>query len=145
MRQIADCTPVRTGGLFAANTGYSLSNYYTYGVNPDGLCSITTAVVTLHVNQVYPAWKPTVDTQAMQPSWDTFIRNLRAHEQGHVALDAQYARTLYDALESIPAQNCNTFKSSVDGKAAAIMDALVVANENYDNTTKHGTTQGAVL
>jgi predicted secreted Zn-dependent protease len=145
MQQIARCTPVRSDGLFAANTGYSLSNYYTYGVRPNGLCGMTGVIVTLHVNQVYPNWRASSETAAMQTSWDIFIRNLRGHEQGHVDLDQQYANSLYDALQSMPDQNCGSFKSAADKVASRVMDQLVAANEKYDRTTKHGTTQGAVL
>jgi predicted secreted Zn-dependent protease len=146
MGQIAFCTPVRQNGVFAANTGYSLTNYYTYGVGSDGLCHISTAVVTLRINQIFPRWtNPGNASPDTVRAWNRFSANLLTHEQGHVEFDNSYAYRLYDAMRTIQPQGCSTFKSSVDTAATRVMQDLAAANEQYDITTKHGTTQGAVL
>ncbi len=146
-RQMAACTPVsEDGSRFAANTGYALSSYYTYGVAGDSSCKVISATVTAHINQVFPAWQRTAGaSDALAIRWNTFITNLRTHEQGHVDLDKQYAQQLYDDLLNLPAQDCSTIKQAADTVVARDYAAVNKANNDYDAQTKHGTTQGAVL
>jgi predicted secreted Zn-dependent protease len=145
-QQMADCTPVvEDGQRFGANTGYALSSYYMYGSNDGHSCSITGAVITAHINQIFPTWRQSGAGTILISKWQAFSQNVRTHEQGHIKLDRDYAQKLYDDLMNLPAQDCTTIKQTADAVVQRDYNAVIQANQDYDAQTKHGTTQGAVL
>ncbi|MCA9324503.1 DUF922 domain-containing protein [Candidatus Saccharibacteria bacterium] len=145
-QQIARCSPVRTAeGRFAANTGYNLSSYYGYTTNGDGTCSMTQVAIGLHVNQVYPDWINVTGNDKLARTWQRFITNLQTHENGHAALDKQYANLLYARLKAIQQVDCSSIRSVISQTVKQVTTALDQANTNYDHKTNHGATQGAVM
>jgi predicted secreted Zn-dependent protease len=146
-QDIARCSPIATSeGRFAATTGYALATYYRYAGTAQGTCRVTSAVVTLHINQTFPQWqdKPTADSQT-RVAWNNFIANLHTHEQGHIELDQAAAQNLFAQLTNLEAPNCSALQTIVSATTSSIINNLRIANDQYDDTTKHGTTQGAVL
>lgn len=143
--QIYNCTPVIKDGRYAANTGYNLSSYYTYIQDSDGLCSVASATVTLHINQVYPEWKNTGADADTARAWDSFITNLRKHEDGHTRLDKQYADQMYDTIVGVSKVSCETINTAVKDVINNVISSLNSANNDYDAATDHGSKQGAKL
>lgn len=143
---IARCTPIATSeGHFAAVTGYALATYYRYA-EAAGTCHVTSAVVSLHINQTFPEWQGSTSANSQtRIAWNNFIANLRVHEQGHITLDSTAANNLYTQLLSMTAPNCSALQTVIAGQTTAANNNLNIANNRYDDTTKHGTTQGAVL
>jgi predicted secreted Zn-dependent protease len=144
-QQIYNCTPVVSGGRFAANTGYNLSSYYTYAANGDGTCSASRVSVTLHVNQIYPRWINTGASSSVASGWNSFIRYLRTHENGHVSIDKQYAQKLYDNIHAVRNVSCGSINAKIQAAIKSTVGALNNANDSYDARTNHGATQGAAL
>jgi predicted secreted Zn-dependent protease len=145
--QIKRCSPVRDGGVFAADTSYQLSYVYRYAAGSGGLCRVASAAVSMHVSQIFPAWSPASGTSsATTDAWHRFISGLHKHENGHVSIDTSYAHKIYDAMLSAqPASSCNNLKSNVDAAVHHMQAQLTAANDAYDASTGHGRTQGAVL
>jgi predicted secreted Zn-dependent protease len=145
--QINRCSPVRSGGVFAADTSYRLDYVYRFMVGADGQCRVASAAVGMHTSQVFPVWSPTSTTpDSTTARWNAFSTALHAHENGHVALDNSYAQKLYAALMATqPTANCATLQANVNAAASNLQAQLDAANNAYDAATGHGRTQGAVL
>lgn len=148
--QIQACAPREKSGdsvaEFTAQTGYYLSWQYDYAMRGDGSCIVTNPRVGLHVAMILPDWQAAAGTDpALVAAWRTFVANLTAHENGHVDLDRQYARAMLADLQSFPAGPCDTLQQSVNGIMQNSIVQLNIANDQYDTTTRHGATQGAVI
>lgn len=143
---IARCTPITTSeGRFAATTGYALATYYRYA-DSGGSCRVSSAVVTLHLNQTFPQWQGSASASSQtRTTWNNFIINLHTHEQGHIDLGRTAAQNLYDQLQSMEAPSCSALQTLISATTNSIVSNLRIANNHYDDITKHGTTQGAVL
>lgn len=73
------------------------------------------------------------------------MHQLEVHEEGHIALDRQYASQILQALQTMAAAPCNSIRQQADAVANDRVQALRQANRNYDAATRHGRTQGALL
>jgi predicted secreted Zn-dependent protease len=147
--QIQQCAPNTSGdgaAEFTAETTYQLNWQYSIVVNGAGSCSILHPKVGVHIRQVVPLWQPTVSAQTgLSLQWQTFMSSLMTHENGHVAIDEQYAQTLLDDLRNFPPTDCGQLAGSVKHLADSDVATLNQANDNYDSATNHGATQGAIL
>jgi predicted secreted Zn-dependent protease len=145
--QIAKCTPVDSDGdRFAASTDYALNWAFSFQDNGDGLCHVTAASVSINIGVIYPSWQPTFGAAAgLNASWQRFITNLAAHENGHVNIDQAGAAQLLADLQNFSATDCNTIVAQATAKANADIQAIDQTNDNYDAATNHGQAQGAVL
>jgi predicted secreted Zn-dependent protease len=147
--QVRECGPKSSGqstAQFAAETNYNLTWRYQYVGDGDGLCHVTNASVGIHINQVMPFWHPASGASSkFAAEWNTFSRNLTTHENGHISLDLQYAQTLLNDLQNFPSTSCDQLNESVRHLADSDSNLLAQANDNYDSSTNHGATQGAIL
>ncbi len=147
--QIQACAPRQHAGdsaaEYTAQTGYSMTWQYSYAQQADGSCVVTNPRIGLHVAMVLPAWSDSTASASFTSQWQTFLTNLTTHENGHVDLDRQYAREMLSDLQNFPASPCDTIQQSVNGIMQNSIARLNVANDQYDATTNHGATQGAVL
>ena len=146
--QIRSCAPKSTSQTtaeFTAETKYQLTWRYQT-VENEGQCHISNASVGIHVSQVLPIWQPTTATPTtLITQWNAFVIALSAHENGHTALDIEYAQRLLNDLNNYPATPCDQFAQSVKQLTDTDVSELEQANDNYDSNTDHGATQGAIL
>jgi predicted secreted Zn-dependent protease len=146
--QVQACAPhgsASSSAEFTAETNYQLNWQYDYSISGD-ICVITGVKVGLHVSQDMPVWQvPAGANAGLQSQWATFIANLQTHENGHAALDKQYAQVLLDDLRTFPPTDCANFAASIQHLTDNDVAVLNQANDNYDSSTNHGATQGAVL
>ena len=145
--QMLACSPVtKDGQRFAASTEYAMNWSYTIVGNGTGVCSVQNVRVGVAVSQTYPSWQSANQAPAStQAEWNRFITNLHTHEDGHTNLDIEYAERLLQSLQNLPAESCASIATTANTIALSIIAQLDQANEAYDQTTGHGTTQGAVL
>lgn len=145
--QLFRCSPVRSSdGTFAGSTDYNMNWSYNFTANELGLCVVNHVSVGLNVNQTMPEWQNTQNsTPATIRVWETFLKNLQTHEDGHVVIDKQYAAQLLHELSNVSPESCETISSTVQEIIHKNVDALEEANKQYDAQTNHGVTQGAVL
>lgn len=109
---------------------------YTYELNGSVLSSVTVTVAT---RITMPEW--TTCGSASQPEkdeWDSFLRALESHEQGHLDLVRQH---LSDIDEQMAGQSLNEAASIWSG---ALSD-LEMASDDYDRQSDHGRNQGTVI
>ena len=149
--QVKQCAPnggseAGGGDEFAAETGYRLTWQYDTTTDGSGVCDVANVKVGLHLNMVLPAWQATASaSNGLNAAWQNYISSLVTHENGHAAIDQQYAGQLLNDLQAYPATDCGSIAASIQAKANADIAALTAANNAYDAQTNHGATQGAIL
>ena len=146
--QIQHCAPGSHGSALAeytAQTSYSL--VWQYNVHTESTaCTVNTVKVGLHTAMALPSWQPSADSvTGLASRWQSFMSALVNHEQGHVAIDKQYAAKIVSDINSIGALNCASVTATVNGIINNDVSALNAANSTYDQQTNHGATQGANL
>lgn len=147
--QIEHCAPGASASNlaeFTADTSYNMTWQYNTVVTGTDTCTLGGIKVGMHTSTIMPLWLPnSTATGGLTSRWQSFMSALMAHEQGHAALDKQYAATALADLNALPAMNCNNLTQTVKSTLSNDMSALNNANTNYDATTDHGATQGAIL
>jgi predicted secreted Zn-dependent protease len=109
-------------------------------------CQVVDVRVSLHTNQFLPAFAPSPSTPArLGDTWQRYTASLQTHENGHVAIDTDYAQRLTTALQALTAPDCNQLARVAQTTTESYVAMLDTANALYDSQTNHGATQGAVL
>jgi predicted secreted Zn-dependent protease len=152
MSQMANCTPVDSAGTngasgkYAASTANTIDWSVSYTDNGTGICSIASASLTLHINQVFPLWQPTSGMpSSLISDWQTFTTKLHAYEQGHVSLDEAGAQTVLNNIEQVSPTACDSINSVVSSIVSADNANTLTANANYDIANDFGNKEGIGL
>lgn len=146
-QQIRRCAPGSgDDAAFAGETSYDMNWRYDINDNGTGTCSLSNIKVGLHIQITMPLWRASAsDTAGLAPTWGAFAAGLNTHEQGHVALDEQYASKTLASLRGLPTSNCAAIQQTANNVTNAMVSLLQHANANYDAATGHGRTQGAII
>ena len=131
-----------TGARFDANTRWEFKLVWTFDTSGGG-CRAKSIVTYLTITQTFPHWVPTDTDRSLQQEWSDYIVALRVHEDGHkqIALDAAN-----DAIQRVRAQTvatCKEFDIAAQSAVEAATSLGKSRDEQYDDTTRHGATQGA--
>ena len=79
-------------------------------------------------------------------AFDGFYRALLRHEMGHYNIGGETAFAIDYTLTAMPPmQNCAPLKEEANGRAYALLQESYKKVIHYDEQTKHGRLQGAVL
>lgn len=141
--QIAACGPQHE---YAADASYSLNWSYAFRADETGQCRVVAAQVGVRSAMLLPFREVTGDeTTGLLTNWQSFSSALRNHENGHAALTEQYASRLLTQLQSYPPDDCYTMSSRVEAIAESVAAQLSSAQRQYDASTNHGATQGAIF
>lgn len=144
--QIHSCSPVNHGGMrYAASTDYSINWSFKYINDESGLCKITDVYVGLHIIKVMPKWQPTASNPKLSKSWNLFYAHLDSHENSHANLDRKYAEKILNELQNMAPSSCESINTTANARANALITELNRANNQYDSSTSHGSTEGANL
>jgi predicted secreted Zn-dependent protease len=142
-QQLQRCAP---GGEYAGAASYQITWQYAYAVRSDGLCQIVQPKIGLHLTMILPRWQAGNQASSQeQTAWNAYIAALTTHERGHYSISKQYAQIMLHDLQDLSAQQCGNIQLSADTLLESRLAQLKTAQENYDATTNHGATQGAVL
>ena len=131
---------------FAAVTHWDLRWHYWY--QNSGLeCRIDRFEVSVSTRTTLPEWSDAAQgTPALRSEWAVFIDHLRTHEAGHRTHGLQAAETVERTIASIGHnRDCGALGRAIDAAGHAALEAAHRADIDYDASTKHGVTQGAVL
>jgi predicted secreted Zn-dependent protease len=92
-----------------------------------------------------PEWSapPGVDTVLVE-EWTRYMAALTTHEAGHRELVLAGAKRLQRALLNVAPQNCASMQTAAQRVAQSLLAEIRQEDERYDQTTRHGATQGAV-
>ena len=145
--QMSQCGPKQDGESFDAVTYYYINWNYLYQYDANGNCKIENAAVGVKVDIYYPGWqKPSNPDSATANRWDTYMRNLITHEDGHRQIAFEGAQEVLDRLNSLPeSDDCQQIENQANSESITVTDAVAARQKSYDDTTNHGETQGAVF
>jgi predicted secreted Zn-dependent protease len=141
--ELRRCAPTSSDGIFSGATSYWLGAHYSYNLTPAATCKLTDITVAIHVSQVLPTWHDTASSE-LTAAWETYERHLVLHENGHTIIDIAQAQTLLDELTALPDMPCDTIGNAASTVTANRLTALDQANADYDASTGHGASQGAI-
>lgn len=141
--QLRKCAPTSNEGTFSGATSYWIGTHYSYRLTDEGSCHLSDLSVGVHVSQVLPNRVDTAASTALNAKWDGYARSLANHENGHTAIIIANAQDLVAELSALPDLPCETIAATAGNVTAARVNALAVANDEYDTSTGHGATEGA--
>lgn len=124
---------------FDANTEWRIHYKYTPAATVDAGSSTFTADETITITM--PQWQNEKDGDpALAHTWDTYIRDLVFHEEGHYLIDEACLAAMRNRVARLPG---NAPFADVDALCKQTMRDYSVMNDDYDRETRHGATQGA--
>lgn len=146
-RQIIELGPKSSfGRSFAGHVGYDVKWSYQL-TDSANKCVMESADTAITIKYTIPRWeKPRDVSQEMIDRWNIFYKAMKIHEDGHMMRAIAAANEIDAALNTISfAANCDEMKEKIDATANDIMNKYDKYNKDYDMTTQHGITQGAVF
>jgi predicted secreted Zn-dependent protease len=107
----------------------------------------------LTIQYLLPLWEDKLhSSKELQKKWDSYYARLLIHENGHRDHFLQAALSIQKYLDNLPPGqakgsklNCLFFVSQVKNKIVNIFKKFEKKNLLYDNSTRHGLLQGAIL
>jgi len=110
-------------------------------------CTINSFRPIVEITFRFPKWKRTDEApQSLMEKWDRYVNNLITHENGHRDRVVEAASELSHAVAKLsPASSCADLDKSVRSLFRKHMEKMAEDQREYDETTKHGSTQGAVF
>jgi len=110
-------------------------------------CSTDNFSVTLEITFRFPKWVRTNEApQPLVDKWERYMKNLTLHELGHRDRVVDAAAELTGAVARLPhTLSCADRDQQVRALSSEIMAQLNAAQQEYDEDTSHGATQGALF
>ncbi len=82
----------------------------------------------------------------MDSKWAKYIEALINHESGHQDIATRATQEIMDTIYSLPnTSNCTEQNQQVVNLGNEIINKYIQEEIQYDNSTNHGVTQGAVF
>jgi len=110
-------------------------------------CAVNSFKPIINITFRFPKWNRTDEApQSLIEKWDRYFNNLLTHENGHRDMVVQAMNDLSHAVAQLsPAPACVDLDNSMRSLFRRQMEKLKKDQREYDDTTKHGATQGAVF
>jgi predicted secreted Zn-dependent protease len=110
-------------------------------------CSVNSFRPVINFTFRYPKWNRTDKApKSLMGKWDRYLKSLIAHETGHRDLVVEAVNDLSRVVVQLPpAPSCDDLDRNVRALFRKSMEKMKQDQREYDETTKHGTTQGAVF
>ncbi len=124
------------GSGYDASTSYNLAWSYSITQLGNNSCRLDDVRVGIRINQLLPTLDPTRPV-AVQTLWNSLSGKLYSHEQQHVAIDSNGARSLYAVLSTMSGP-CDTIDTQARNAANAKASYLQSDNDALDSSTNHG-------
>lgn len=138
--------PWTTNLQYNARTDWATYYSYTYRFAGDQF-SFRNINVYTKVSVYLPRWTPPpqVDSTLVE-AWAQFLKAVALHETGHISVARLATTELRRQLLAIPAQDsADELQAAADSAARRTLNNYRRMDVEYDQQTRHGITQGAVL
>jgi predicted secreted Zn-dependent protease len=101
-----------------------------------GTCRVTSDAILLKLQVTLPVW---VDEAHAEPEvravWNTYYKDLKAHEDGHRAIAEQAAERISKVTHLATAPGaCSTLKASLESEARQIAESAEADQDKHDAT-----------
>jgi predicted secreted Zn-dependent protease len=140
------CIKWSDGKKYDSITSWKVKWDYGYDRAPE-TCSVDSFRVTVAISFRFPKWaRPGDAPQQLVDKWDSYMKNLVIHENGHRDMAVEVATELSSAVADLPpALTCAEIDREVQKLSRTYMMKLKEDEKEYDAATNHGHTQGAVF
>jgi predicted secreted Zn-dependent protease len=121
---------------------------WRFNVAPSGNgCRYTSFSTTTIITITLPRWHaPTNATDDIKAEWQRYITALGQHEAGHAQFALHAAADMHKQLKKTgEAPDCDTLRSRLTSMCQSTVTSYRQREREYDERTRHGATQGAVL
>jgi predicted secreted Zn-dependent protease len=134
------------GKKYDSVTTWRVKWRYDYERGPQ-TCSAESFQATIDIIFRYPKWvRDDTAPQSLVDKWDSYMKNLIMHENGHRDMAVEAAEKLSSSVASMPpASSCTELDRRVQALYKEQMLKLSADERKYDEATNHGLTQGAVF
>lgn len=124
-----------------AQTDFAIAPSYMQDANG---CRLTGLSVTLHIEHLYPRWTNEEEgSRRLRRNWSRYLEAMANHQSGHAEIARRGAAIIAQRLAATPpAPDCQAIADTMQANFRALGDALQVSQENYEDETDHGRTQG---
>lgn len=138
-------TPIVVEGKrFRGYTRWHVRWNYRWWREASGRCRITEVTTRLFTEVQLPELRGA--SAQHQAAFDRYVQALSRHEQGHVQLGRDAAQAIDRAITALPeASDCATLQRAADALGHRLLREHAEREKDYDRTTRHGATQGAIL
>lgn len=145
-RSIRENRPWKERFNHDAMTDWRVEWQFTLTPTPSG-CRVGTFGTQTTIVITMPRWNaPTNAPEVTRQIWQKYVSALGQHEAGHGAMALAAASELAKKGQSIGGgSDCDGLKARLDTECRAVIDAYRAKDKLYDETTRHGATQGAIL
>lgn len=145
-RSIRENRPWKARFNHDAMTDWRVNWQFTVTPTPSG-CRVSTFGTQTTIVITMPRWNaPTNAPEATRQIWQKCVSALGQHEAGHGAMALAAASELAKKVQAIgEGSDCDGLKARLDTECRAVIDTYRAKDKLYDETTRHGATQGAVL
>jgi predicted secreted Zn-dependent protease len=108
-------------------------------------CRISLATVAINAVVTLPAWNMPRDADtSLVAEWKRYSAALATHELGHREIVQAGAIGIQRAILEVAPQECSAMQNAVQQVAQPLLEKIQQESARYDETTRHGVTQGAV-
>jgi predicted secreted Zn-dependent protease len=110
-------------------------------------CQVTSVTTSVEVTTTLPRWTAgRVNGSDLAARWDRYVAALTQHEAAHSDIGKRATATIERALWRVPPQlQCPMLETVLNQTAAELLADARKEERKYDETTRHGETQGAVF
>ena len=134
----------RDGHRYDADTRWFVTWQYRFQ-RTDGGCRLEPVTVSLRIQYIMPRLKSGLPVTAdVRERWDSFVAHLKTHEQGHGQHGRDAARDVEQTLRRL-VRSCDGIDAAANAAARQVISRYNRLDVEYDDKTRHGFTQGAVL
>ena len=144
-RSLAQSRPWRDKSSMDGLTDWRVTwNFY---VAPSGdKCRCTSFSTTTTITMTLPRWIAATNTPPeIKTAWQRYVTALAQHEAGHAQFALNAAAEMQKQSKNLEMANCDALRSQISSQCQAILDDFRNREKAYDERTKNGATQGAVL
>lgn len=145
--QMRQASPIlRRGQVYFGNTEWHVEPNFGYQ-EYQGLCRISQVQVELNIKIVLPKLDDDGSVTPLDKTrFQQFSQALMQHEQGHKALGLEAAQEIDTLLTTmVPFAYCEQLQNQARRRVANVIKKYQQLNQQYDQETQFGRTQGAVI
>lgn len=138
--------PTGEDGSYDARTNWHIDWNYPFDKTQTG-CKTGPVEVRVEIEFIFPEWNsPASASTELKDKWNKFIANLRIHENEHRQIAITGGKQILETLNNLPAYpTCEELEDVADKKSNEITESIRSHDREYDATTRHGESQGAVF
>jgi predicted secreted Zn-dependent protease len=122
-------------------------NWWFYWNDYGSHCQIKSVQTSVDVQYTLPKLSNYSSlTNPVKQKWDRYYHALSKHEEGHKNFGVSAAQEIEKSIAKMGSRKtCQQLEQDANSIGKQIIQKYVIQEKNYDKTTNHGVTQGAIF